>query len=427
MNVTWRALWRWHFHAGMFCIPFVIVLALTGSIYLFKPQLDALADRDVDSLRVSGHPAHAEAQIAAALASLPGSKLFVYEIPREADDAVRVHLYAPDGTGRIVYVHPESLAILKTVPHAARFTELVKTIHGELLAGRAGSVLVELAASWAVIMLITGLYLWWPRRTPGLGGVLFPRLRAGPRVFWRDLHAVGGIWISALALFLLVTALPWTTVWGAGFKELRTLATPDLRQDWSTGRSDEHATHRRDMGARALASPVALDEIVRRVGAQHLDPPVRVYLPSDRQPFWRARSETQIRPRVRELEFGLDGTLLRDQGFGSKPLVDRVIGVGIAAHEGQLFGAANQALGLLTAAGLLLLCVSAIVMWWRRRPGGSLGIPAPRVAAFRVGWPLALAIGSLAVLLPVFGASVLILCLLPKPEMGSGPDPGIGA
>ena len=125
MNVTWRALWRWHFHAGMFCIPFVIVLALTGSIYLFKPQLDALADRDVDSLRVSGHPAHAEAQIAAALASLPGSKLFVYEIPREADDAVRVHLYAPDGTGRIVYVHPESLAILKTVAHAARFTELV--------------------------------------------------------------------------------------------------------------------------------------------------------------------------------------------------------------------------------------------------------------------------------------------------------------
>ncbi len=106
MNVTWRALWRWHFHAGMFCIPFVIVLALTGSIYLFKPQLDAFADRDVDALTVTGHPARGEAQIAAAIASVPGWRLFVYEIPQEADDAVRVHLYAPDGTGRIVYVHP---------------------------------------------------------------------------------------------------------------------------------------------------------------------------------------------------------------------------------------------------------------------------------------------------------------------------------
>src|SRR6185295_16597089 len=189
-SITYRALWRWHFHAGLFCIPFVVVLGLSGSIYLFKPQIDAFADRDVDSLAVRGTRATAEAQIAAAIASLPGSKLFVYEIPREPDDAVRVHLYSPDGTGRIVYVHPETLAILKTVPHASRLTEVVKTIHGELLAGRTGSIVVELAASWAVIMLVTGLYLWWPRETRGLAGVLYPRLRAGSRVFWRDLHAV---------------------------------------------------------------------------------------------------------------------------------------------------------------------------------------------------------------------------------------------
>ena len=155
---------------------------------------------------------------------------------------------------------------------------------------------------------------------------------------------------------------------------------------------------------------------MRRVAPLRLDPPVRVYLPSDRQPFWRVRSETQNRPRVRELEFGLDGTLLRDQGFGSKPLLDRVVGVGVAAHEGQLFGTANQALGLFTALGLLTLCISGIVMWWRRRPGGSLGIPAPRVPGFRIGWPLGTAIVALGVLLPVFGASLLVICLLPKAQ-----------
>ena len=115
-TVTYRGLWRWHFHAGMLCIPFVIILAITGSIYVFKPQIDAFADRAVDSLQITGRRATGEQQVAAAIASLPGSKLFVYEVPREADDAVRVHLYAADGTGRIVYVHPETLAILKTVP-----------------------------------------------------------------------------------------------------------------------------------------------------------------------------------------------------------------------------------------------------------------------------------------------------------------------
>jgi uncharacterized iron-regulated membrane protein len=413
VTLSYRALWRWHFHAGMFCIPFVIVLALTGSIYLFKPQIDAFADRDVDSLSVGGRRATGEAQIGAAIASQPGSKLFVYEIPREPDDAVRVHLYSPDGTGRIVYVHPETLAILKTVSHTARLTEIVKTIHGELFAGRTGSILVELAASWAVIMLVTGLYLWWPRDNRGLGGLLYPRLSEGSRVFWRDLHAVAGIWISTLALFLLITALPWTPIWGAGFKELRALGAPTLQQDWSAGRSAEHAEHLRELSARAVATPLSLDEVVQRVNVLRLDPPVRVYLPSDRQPTWRIRSETQNRPRVRELELDpVNGDLLRDEHFGSKPLLDRIVGIGVAAHEGQLFGPANQALGLLTAVGLLTLSASAIVMWWRRRPDGRLGIPAPRVAEFRIGLPLGASIVLFAIVLPLFGASVLILCLI---------------
>ena len=65
-------------------------------------------------------------------------------------------------------------------------------------------------------------------------------------------------------------------------------------------------------------------------------------------------------------------------------MLDRMIGVGIAAHEGQLFGIANQLLGLVTALGLIAICVSAVVMWWRRRLGGAFGVPAPRVEGFTI-------------------------------------------
>jgi uncharacterized iron-regulated membrane protein len=385
------------------------VLALTGSIYLFKPQIDALADRKVDSLQITGRRATGEAQIAAALASVPGSKLFVYEIPLEPDDAVRVHLYSPDGTGQIVYVHPETLAVLKAVPHTHRLTEIVRMIHADLMAGRAGAILIELAAGWAIIMLGTGLYLWWPRDARGIAGVLYPRLRAGRRVFWRDLHAVTGIWVSAFAMFLLITALPWTTVWGAGLSKTRALLTPE-KQEWSTSPADEHAEHRREAAAASVSTPVTLDDVVARVAPLALDPPVRVYLPNERTPWWRVRAETQNRPRVREIELDAgSGEVLRDQGFGEKAAIDRVIGVGIAAHEGQLFGIANQLLGLFTALGLITLSISGVVMWWRRRPGGSLGFPAPRVDGFTIRAPLIALIACLAILLPVLGASVLLL------------------
>lgn len=96
--------------------------------------------------------------------------------------------------------------------------------------------------------------------------------------------------------------------------------------------------------------------------------------------------------------------------FNQTMLLDRIAGVGIATHEGQLFGFANQLLGLVTALGLITLCVSAVALWWRRRLAGALGAPVPMA---RPRWSFALfaAVLALAVYLPEMGIS-LILTLL---------------
>lgn len=412
MNVTYRGLWRWHFHAGLLCIPFVIVLAITGSIFLFKPQIDRFADRDVDSLSITGQRATGEQHIAAALASLPGSRLFVYEVPEEPDDAVRVHVYGDQDKGRIIYVHPQTLAILKSVPHTSRLTEIVRMIHSELLAGRTGSLLIELAASWAIIMLGTGLFLWWPRESSGAAGALYPRFNGGSRVFWRDLHAVTGTWVSALALFLLITALPWTTLAGGNVEKLRGWVA-EAKRDWATNSTDEHAAHRREAAADAIATPLTIDQVIARIAPLGLEAPVRIYLPRESQPHWRVRSETQNRPRVREVHLDpVSGEVIREDRFADKNALDKAINVGIAAHEGQLFGWPNQVLGLFTALGLITLCVSAIVMWIRRKPDGALGVPAPRVENFRIGATMKTGIIAVGLMLPVLGVSIVILWIL---------------
>ena len=78
------------------------------------------------------------------------------------------------------------------------------------MAGDWGSRVVELAASWAIVMIFTGLYLWWPRRSERLAGVLYIRLRQGKRTFWRDLPPGTGIWWTACELFVVLKcfALP---------------------------------------------------------------------------------------------------------------------------------------------------------------------------------------------------------------------------
>jgi len=79
-----RTVWRWHFYAGLLCIPFVLWLAATGSLYLFKPQIDAWLDRPYESLPISGQRASPSAQVSAAVAAVPGSVLSAYELPKDA-------------------------------------------------------------------------------------------------------------------------------------------------------------------------------------------------------------------------------------------------------------------------------------------------------------------------------------------------------
>jgi uncharacterized iron-regulated membrane protein len=424
-----RTVWRWHFYAGVLCIPFVLWLGATGSIYLFKPQIDSWLDRPYDNLTITAPPASPSMQVAAALATQPGAVLSAYELPRNVRAAVRVLIGQGDHLTR-VYVHPVTLQILHSVDEDSRLTNQIFRLHGELMQGDRGSMLVETAASWTVVMLITGLYLWWPIGANGAAGVVFPRLGRRGRLLWRDLHAVTGFWVSFFALFLLISGLPWAKSWGTLLQDARSWSSAGpVKQDWTTGRSselaqrrlassgspaEEHAGHHH--GGTSAAGPGVhptdyqpLDSLVPLVEAQNLEPPVLISPPSKAQARWTARSDTQNRPHRVDLTLdGVNAAMLSRQDFSQRPLLDRVIGIGIAAHEGQLFAPVNQALGLFTAASLWLVCLSAIVMWWRRRTPGSLGAPTP--AARR---PLAagmfVLVALLGVLLPLFGVTLLIV------------------
>ena len=43
----YRTVWRWHFYAGLFVLPFMISLAVTGALYLFRDEFDNLIHADL--------------------------------------------------------------------------------------------------------------------------------------------------------------------------------------------------------------------------------------------------------------------------------------------------------------------------------------------------------------------------------------------
>ena len=406
-NALYRTIWRWHFYAGLFVIPFVIILSVTGGIFLFKPQLDRWQERAFQNQPQAGAVAPSR-QVDAALAAFPDGHFDSYRLSAQPGDAPVVHLGLDDGTMRDVYVSPQG-KVLGSIDPETLISATVSRIHGQLLGGKAGAWVVETAGSWAIVMVMSGLYLWWPRGR-GIAGVLWPRFSR--RAFWRDLHAVTGFWVAGLAMVLLVTALPWAGVWGDAFKTAR------AQMGWVKGKSDwkigaEHAEHDHAAMLRRMAEPDApgLDLIVARARAEHLASPVLVRPPGapDRMGTsmaWTVKSDAQNRPLRVVISYDADtGREIGRSGQGDKHLIDQAVAYGIAWHEGALFGWVNQLVGLLTALMLICLAVSGIILWWRRRPEGRFGAPPVPAVPARIGGVVAIVV-VLAAMLPMLALTL---------------------
>ena len=44
VSALYRAVWRWHFYAGLIVLPFMILIAVTGALYLFKDEINDAFD-----------------------------------------------------------------------------------------------------------------------------------------------------------------------------------------------------------------------------------------------------------------------------------------------------------------------------------------------------------------------------------------------
>jgi uncharacterized iron-regulated membrane protein len=422
----YRTLWRWHFYAGLFVIPFVLVLALSGSIFLFKPQVDRWEERAFQRLPTTGMVTPGR-QVEAALAAFPGARFHSYRLPARSGDAAMVHLaLSGHGAMRDVFVSPQG-AVLGSLDPDHRIIAFVRRLHGQLLLGPRGSWLVELAASWAIVMVVTGLYLWWPRGR-GLAGVVWPRRRS----LLRDLHAVTGFWVAGFALVLLFTGLPWADVWGRALQTVRTqMGWVQGASDWSIGgrsagaASDMHAGHDHaamQTGAAmhhsaATLDLAALDAVAAKAAGEHLAFPVLVIAPGAPRDFtgavstdWTLKSDSQNRPLVTTITYDASGTEIARQRFTDQHPIDQVIGYGTAWHEGQLFGPVNQAIGVFTAVALVTMGITGFLMWRRRRPVGELGAPV-LPADLRKPRVVVIVTLLLALYLPLLAASLLLLWL----------------
>ena len=169
-NRLYFAAWRWHFYAGLYVIPFLLMLAVTGLIMLWVTSVTELnGERALVTPGAALLPV--SALQTAAEAAVPGGTATQYIAPMGPD---RVAAFAvalgEDTTG--VTLNPYTGAVVQTFPWQAGWYDIANDIHGTLLIGDLGDWLIEAAASLGLLLVISGLYLHWPRNGATWGKAL---------------------------------------------------------------------------------------------------------------------------------------------------------------------------------------------------------------------------------------------------------------
>ncbi len=428
--------WRWHFYAGLYVAPFLIMLAVTGLVMLWSAVLVGRDGEKVYAVSPSGVEAPMVQQAEAALSAVPGGALVQYIAPRTSEQAAIFRVNLGDAS-TMVAVDPYSAAVLGSWERRHGLYDLADTIHGTLLIGDIGDRFIEVAAGFGVVLIITGLYLWWPRNGGGLSSVLVPRLSASGRQLWKSLHQTVGFYASLILLVFLLSGLTWAGVWGEKFTQawstfpaekwdnvpLSDVTHASMNHGgikevpWTLEKTRMPASGSQSgIPGMAQGEPVNFGSVVafaRQLGFDHR---FELAFPSGETGVWTISHDTMSNDGgdpTSDRTVHIDrysGNVLADVAFKDYGLAGKAMAIGIAFHEGDM-GTWNIALVTLYCLSVIFLSVSGVVIWWKRRPNGARRLVAPNVPDATPVWKVGMVIMvAVSLLFPLTGA-VLITVL----------------
>lgn len=414
----YAALWRLHFFAGLIVAPVLLLMAATGGLYLFKAEIDGLLYGRLARAPASEVRLPPSAWVAAAEAATGGEARRL-TLPAEGQ-AAAVLVRLPDGGERLLHLDPADARLIGESPPGGALG-WIKRVHSLETFGPWANLLAEIAAGWAILLVVTGAVLWWPR--PGQPAIAL-RGNAARRPFWRDLHALIGVFAGAVILFLAATGMPWSAVWGQQVRAITNQAgwgrpeAPPATGGWRPAPAAEAGTHTHGampwalqgeaLAARTPATAEFADAVdaVAAATSQRMAPPFDLTL--SRDPELASTASRAGGGRVedmRTLYLSADGDVLADIGYGAFGPAAQAIEWGVAVHQGAQYGWPNKLVMLAGCLSIWGLAISGLIMWWKRRPARRLGAP-PRPPSLRAYATAGLVVLPIALLYPLVGATL---------------------
>tara|TARA_R110002050_G_scaffold681_4_gene4926 strand:- start:1435 stop:2847 length:1413 start_codon:yes stop_codon:yes gene_type:complete len=439
-TLFYKAAWRWHFYAGIFVTPFMLILAVTGMIMMYIGYFDG---RDGERVTVPIPPnaimLTLQEQSNIALATHPKGKLVEWIKASEPNRVNVFRIKDSDGSQSMVAVNPYNGEIVNEWLRRQGWYDLADDIHSDLLLGTIGDRILEIAAGFAIILIITGVYLWWPKDRK-IRDSLIPKLSLKGRLFWKEVHVSLGVYVSIFFFLFLLSGMSWTGVWGG-----------KLVQAWSTFPAEKwdniplsDETHASLNYGPSGGMPWAIEEtplpasgsklgvngtlpneavninsierLAQRIGFEGR---YRVSFPKGNTGVWTINQDTMnsdAKNPFADKTVHIDrytGHVLSKVTFDDYSLAGKTMAVSIPIHMG-LVTIWNLIINTIICLSVIVLSITGVIMWWKRRPEKSgFKLVPPSIPSKLPHWHNAMIVMlALSLFFPLVGITLVCVLLL---------------
>jgi uncharacterized iron-regulated membrane protein len=396
----YRLIWRWHFYAGMIVAPVLIVVSLTGGLYVFREELERIFYPRLMFVTPVGETGAYARQVAGAAAVAPaGARLESLHISADPTRASVVAFHAGGDRYTYVFVNQYTNAVQGQREYGDSFFDVVLKIHRTLWAGSLGRIVVELSTSWGIVLIVTGLYLWWPRRGVA-AGVWRPRMRGKSYIVWRDWHAVPGFYLSLVTALIMATGLFFTLLFGRGY----------LFMAYGTKSYPASYVNPPKSSQQTGAVPITIDQVINIARQQQSERELYIGFPEQPTDAWSVYAGENASPSsLSQLYIDqYSGKVLDIIRWRQLSAVAKVQLSAYPIHIGSIYGLPTKILAALACLLIVAMSVTGAAMWLIRRPKGKTGFPlkprGPKPAAWLIG-----VICLLGALMPAVGASLALI------------------
>lgn len=191
----------------------VLVVTISGAVLVFEKEIEHLASRELYFVTPGTSRLPVDSLKKQAEQFDPAIRLTRLEMEPDAPDRTALFTGKKGAATYLIAVNPYTGAVIKGVREDRRFFPVMLRLHRYLLAGDIGKAVTGVSCLIFLVLVVTGIVLWWPKRWKYLKQrVNIKWSGTFKRVVW-DLHAIGGFYVHLLIFVIALTGLTWSYKW----------------------------------------------------------------------------------------------------------------------------------------------------------------------------------------------------------------------